>query len=183
MAVFLKPEAYTQRTRFLDAGSEPDQDPGNPTVSFRGDRARLRRMSPRRIPRPRWPTKARGPRRWWAPPVTAGGRIAIGFWEGSRWSHVEARPPKRTAGGAGYVPCEACPPASDRGRGRRLKNSGARQNAGRASGAFSDAGAAGPRRGVSDGLAAEAETAGETTPGPSLGAHGNLGVCRARRAE
>jgi hypothetical protein len=38
MAVFLKPEAYTQRTRSLDAGSEPDQDPGNPTVPFRGDR-------------------------------------------------------------------------------------------------------------------------------------------------
>jgi hypothetical protein len=38
MDVFLKPEAYTQRIRSLDAGSEPDQDPGNPTVPFREER-------------------------------------------------------------------------------------------------------------------------------------------------
>ena len=38
MEVFLKPEAYKQRLRSLDAGSEPNQDPGNPTVTFLGDR-------------------------------------------------------------------------------------------------------------------------------------------------
>ena len=38
MEVFLKPAAYTQRIRSRDAGSEPDQDPGNPTVTFRGER-------------------------------------------------------------------------------------------------------------------------------------------------
>lgn len=38
MEVFLKPEAYKRRIRSLDAGPEPDQDPGNPTVTFRGER-------------------------------------------------------------------------------------------------------------------------------------------------
>lgn len=38
MEVFLKPAEYTRRIRSLDAGSEPDQDPGNPTVTFRGER-------------------------------------------------------------------------------------------------------------------------------------------------
>jgi transposase len=38
MEVFLKPEEYKRRRRLLDARSEPDQDPGNPTVTFRGDR-------------------------------------------------------------------------------------------------------------------------------------------------
>lgn len=38
MEVFLKPEEYKQRMRALDAGPEPDQDPGNPTVTFRGER-------------------------------------------------------------------------------------------------------------------------------------------------
>ena len=38
MEVFLKPEEYKQRIRSLDAGPEPDQDPGNPTVNFRGER-------------------------------------------------------------------------------------------------------------------------------------------------
>lgn len=40
MEVFLKPEAYKQRIRSLDAGSVQDQaqDPGNPTVTFRGER-------------------------------------------------------------------------------------------------------------------------------------------------
>lgn len=38
MEVFLKPAEYKRRIRSLDAGSEPDQDPGNPTVTFRGER-------------------------------------------------------------------------------------------------------------------------------------------------
>lgn len=38
MEVFLKPEEYKRRIRSLDAGPEPDQDPGNPTVTFRGER-------------------------------------------------------------------------------------------------------------------------------------------------
>jgi hypothetical protein len=38
MEVFLKPEDYKKRIRSLDARSEPDQDPGNPTVTFRGER-------------------------------------------------------------------------------------------------------------------------------------------------
>jgi transposase len=38
MEVFLKPEEYKRRIRLLDAGSEPDQDPGNPTGTFRGAR-------------------------------------------------------------------------------------------------------------------------------------------------
>jgi transposase len=38
MEVFLKPAEYTRRIRSLDAGSEPDQAPGNPTVTFRGER-------------------------------------------------------------------------------------------------------------------------------------------------
>ena len=38
MEVFLKPEEYKQWLRSLDAGAEPDQDPGNPTVTFLGDR-------------------------------------------------------------------------------------------------------------------------------------------------
>ena len=38
MEVFLKPEDNKKRIRSLDAGSEPDQDPGNPTVTFRGER-------------------------------------------------------------------------------------------------------------------------------------------------
>jgi hypothetical protein len=40
MEVFLKPEAYKQRIRSLDAGPAQDQarDPGNPTVTFRGER-------------------------------------------------------------------------------------------------------------------------------------------------
>lgn len=38
LEVFLKPAAYKRRIRSLDAGSEPDQDPGNPTVTFRGER-------------------------------------------------------------------------------------------------------------------------------------------------
>ncbi|MDF0642522.1 MAG: transposase [Nitrospira sp.] len=36
--VFLKPEEYKWRIRSLDAGPEPDQDPGNPTITFRGER-------------------------------------------------------------------------------------------------------------------------------------------------
>jgi transposase len=38
MEVFLKPAEYTRRIRSLDAGSEPDQDPGNPTATGRGER-------------------------------------------------------------------------------------------------------------------------------------------------
>ncbi len=38
MEVFLKPEEYKRRIRSLDAGPESDQDPGNPTVTFRGER-------------------------------------------------------------------------------------------------------------------------------------------------
>lgn len=38
MEVFLKPAEYKRRIRSLDAGSEPDQDQGNPTVTFRGER-------------------------------------------------------------------------------------------------------------------------------------------------
>lgn len=40
MEVFLKPEEYKRRIRSLDAGPEQhqDQDPGNPTVTFRGER-------------------------------------------------------------------------------------------------------------------------------------------------
>ena len=38
MEVFLKPAEYKRRIRSLDAGPEPDQDPGNPTVTFRGER-------------------------------------------------------------------------------------------------------------------------------------------------
>lgn len=38
MEVFLKPAEYKRRIRSLDAGSEPDQDPGNPTVTFHGER-------------------------------------------------------------------------------------------------------------------------------------------------
>ena len=34
--VFLKPEEYKQRIRSLEAG--PDPDPGNPTITFRGER-------------------------------------------------------------------------------------------------------------------------------------------------
>ena len=36
--VVLKPAEYTRRIRSLDAGSEPDQAPGNPTVTCRGER-------------------------------------------------------------------------------------------------------------------------------------------------
>lgn len=36
MEVFLKPEEYKRRIRLVDA--EPDQDSGNPTVTFRGER-------------------------------------------------------------------------------------------------------------------------------------------------
>lgn len=68
MDVLLKPAAYTQRIRSLDAGSEPEQDPGNPTVTFRGERRSKQHMSRRRIPMPSWPTKAMGPRRWSATP-------------------------------------------------------------------------------------------------------------------
>jgi hypothetical protein len=40
MEVCLKPEEYTRRIRSLDAGPEQDPapDPGNPTVTFRGER-------------------------------------------------------------------------------------------------------------------------------------------------
>ena len=38
MDVFLTPAEYNRRIRSLDAGLEPDQDPGNPTVTFRGER-------------------------------------------------------------------------------------------------------------------------------------------------
>jgi transposase len=40
MEVFLKPEEYKRRIRSLEAGPEQhqDQDPGNPTVTFRGER-------------------------------------------------------------------------------------------------------------------------------------------------
>lgn len=38
MEVFLKPEKYKRRIRLLDAGPEPDQDSGNRTVTFRGER-------------------------------------------------------------------------------------------------------------------------------------------------
>jgi transposase len=38
MEVFLQPAEYKRRIRSLDAGSEPAQDPGNPTVTFRGAR-------------------------------------------------------------------------------------------------------------------------------------------------
>lgn len=37
--VFLKPEDHKKRLRSLDAGLEPAQDPGNPTVTFRGGAA------------------------------------------------------------------------------------------------------------------------------------------------
>ena len=38
MEVFLQPAAYQCWIRSLDAGPAPDQDPGNPTVTFRGER-------------------------------------------------------------------------------------------------------------------------------------------------
>ncbi len=38
MEVFLKPEEYKQRIRSLDPGGEQEPDPGNPTVTFRGER-------------------------------------------------------------------------------------------------------------------------------------------------
>ena len=38
MEVLLKPEEYKKRIRSLDAGPERDHDPGNPTVTFRGER-------------------------------------------------------------------------------------------------------------------------------------------------
>lgn len=38
MDVFLTPAEYKRRIRSLDAGLEPDQDPGNTTVTFRGER-------------------------------------------------------------------------------------------------------------------------------------------------
>lgn len=38
MEVFLAPAEYKRRICSLDAGSEPDQDPGNPTVTVRGER-------------------------------------------------------------------------------------------------------------------------------------------------
>lgn len=38
MEVFLQPAEYKRRIRSLDAGSAPDQDSGNPTVTVRGDR-------------------------------------------------------------------------------------------------------------------------------------------------
>ena len=38
MEVILKPEEYKRRIRSLDAGSESDQDQGNPTGMFRGER-------------------------------------------------------------------------------------------------------------------------------------------------
>lgn len=40
MEVFLEPEEYKRRIRSLEAGPEPhqDQDPGNPTITFRGER-------------------------------------------------------------------------------------------------------------------------------------------------
>lgn len=36
MEVFLEPETYTKQIWSLNTGPEPDQDPGNPTVIFRG---------------------------------------------------------------------------------------------------------------------------------------------------
>jgi IS5 family transposase len=38
MEVFLKPEEYKRRMRSLDQGVDQEQDPGNPTVTFRGER-------------------------------------------------------------------------------------------------------------------------------------------------
>jgi transposase len=38
MEVFLKPEEYKQRIRSLDQGGDQEPDPGNPTVTFRGER-------------------------------------------------------------------------------------------------------------------------------------------------
>lgn len=38
MEVFLKPEEYKRRIRSLDQGPDQEQDPGNPTVTFRGER-------------------------------------------------------------------------------------------------------------------------------------------------
>jgi transposase len=38
LEVFLKPAEYKRRIRSLDAGPERDHDPGNPTVTFRGER-------------------------------------------------------------------------------------------------------------------------------------------------
>jgi transposase len=38
LEVFLKPAEYKRRIRSLDAGPERDPDPGNPTVTFRGER-------------------------------------------------------------------------------------------------------------------------------------------------
>jgi transposase len=37
LEVFLKPDEYKRRMRSLDQGGEPAQDPGNPTVTFRGE--------------------------------------------------------------------------------------------------------------------------------------------------
>ncbi len=38
MEVLLKPEEYKRRIRSLDQGGEQESDPGNPTVTFRGER-------------------------------------------------------------------------------------------------------------------------------------------------
>jgi len=38
MEVFLKPEEYKRRMRSLDQGVDQEPDPGNPTVTFRGER-------------------------------------------------------------------------------------------------------------------------------------------------
>jgi transposase len=38
MEVFLKPDEYKQRIRSLDPGGAQEPDPGNPTVTFRGER-------------------------------------------------------------------------------------------------------------------------------------------------
>jgi transposase len=38
LEVFLKPDEYKRRMRSLDQGGEQAQDPGNPTVTFRGER-------------------------------------------------------------------------------------------------------------------------------------------------
>lgn len=121
MEVFLKPEEYKRRIRSLDAdvAPEPPQDPGNPTVLFRGERwsksdACLHHRSRRQTgEQGEWDGRDGGLYRQWidgeSPSAPAGDQCRIvsraGFRDGRR------------AGVAGSVSCDAGSSDSDGGGG------------------------------------------------------------------
>ena len=62
--VFLKPEDYKKRIRSLD--QPQDQDPGNPTITFRGERRSNQTHASTTDPDAKLANKGNGPPRWWA---------------------------------------------------------------------------------------------------------------------